>query len=212
MQTLLSFLAASVLLTLAPGPDILFVATKSLARGARAGISVAAGLCSGVFFHTTLAAGGVSLVFRRPPTGFTAPENPGTLYLLFSPVKTVPDRKTRPPPGPSEKNPQEAPNAAERFPALFRTGLLMNVLNPKVALFFLALLPQFVPADAESPQLTMLGLGVVFALQAFAVFSVVSFCAGTLFASLRKRPAFGETLNVLTALVLVAVAAALFFV
>lgn len=211
MQTLLSFLAASVLLTLAPGPDILFVATKSLARGARAGISVAAGLCSGVFFHTTLAAVGVSLILRRSPAAFTALKIAGTLYLLFLAFKAFRNRKTVPADD-AEKGPQNTPNAAGRFPALFRTGLLMNVLNPKVALFFLALLPQFVPADAESPQLTMLGLGVVFALQAFAVFSVVSFCAGTLFASLRKRPAFGETLNVLTALVLVAVAAALFFV
>lgn len=211
MQTLLSFLAASVLLTLAPGPDILFVATKSLARGARAGISVAAGLCSGVFFHTTLAAVGVSLILRRSPAAFTALKIAGTLYLLFLAFKAFRNRKTVPA-ADTEKGPQNTPNAAGRFPALFRTGLLMNVLNPKVALFFLALLPQFVPADAESPQLTMLGLGVVFALQAFAVFSVVSFCAGTLFASLRKRPAFGETLNVLTALVLVAVAAALFFV
>lgn len=211
MQTLLSFLAASVLLTLAPGPDILFVATKSLARGARAGISVAAGLCSGVLFHTTLAAVGVSLILRRSPAAFTALKIAGTLYLLFLAFKAFRNRKTVPAAA-SEKNPQEAPNAAERFPALFRTGLLMNVLNPKVALFFLALLPQFVPADAESPQLTMLGLGVVFALQAFAVFSSVSFCAGTLFASLRKRPAVGEALNVLTALVLVAVAAALFLV
>lgn len=211
MQTLLSFLAASVLLTLAPGPDILFVATKSLARGARAGISVAAGLCSGVFFHTTLAAVGVSLILRRSPAAFTALKIAGTLYLLFLAFKAFRNRKAVPA-ADAEKGPQNTPNAAERFPALFRTGLLMNVLNPKVALFFLALLPQFVPADAESPQLTMLGLGVVFALQAFAVFSVVSFCAGTLFASLRKRPAFGETLNVLTALVLVAVAAALFFV
>lgn len=211
MQTLLSFLAASVLLTLAPGPDILFVATKSLARGARAGISVAAGLCSGVFFHTTLAAVGVSLILRRAPAAFTALKIAGTLYLLFLAFKAFRNRKTVPA-ADTEKGPQNTPNAAERFPALFRTGLLMNVLNPKVALFFLALLPQFVPADAESPQLTMLGLGVVFALQAFAVFSVVSFCAGTLFASLRKRPAFGETLNVLTSLVLVAVAAALFFV
>lgn len=211
MQTLLSFLAASVLLTLAPGPDILFVATKSLARGARAGISVAAGLCSGVFFHTTLAAVGVSLILRRSPTAFTALKIAGTLYLLFLAFKAFRNRKTVPA-ADTEKGPQNTPDDAERFPALFRTGLLMNVLNPKVALFFLALLPQFVPADAESPQLTMLGLGVVFALQAFAVFSVVSFCAGTLFASLRKRPAFGETLNVLTALVLVAVAAALFFV
>ena len=211
MQTLLSFLAASVLLTLAPGPDILFVATKSLASGARAGISVAAGLCSGVFFHT-LAAVGVSLILRRSPTAFTALKIAGTLYLLFLAFKAFRNRKAVPAADASEKNPQEAPNAAGRFPALFRTGLLMNVLNPKVALFFLALLPQFVPADAESPQLTMLGLGVVFALQAFAVFSVVSFCAGTLFASLRKRPAVGEALNVLTALVLVDVAAALFFV
>lgn len=211
MQTLLSFLAASVLLTLAPGPDILFVATKSLASGARAGISVAAGLCSGVFFHTTLAAVGVSLILRRSPTAFTALKIAGTLYLLFLAFKAFRNRKAVPA-ADTEKGPQNTPDDAGRFPALFRTGLLMNVLNPKVALFFLALLPQFVPADAESPQLTMLGLGVVFALQAFAVFSAVSFCAGTLFASLRKRPAVGEALNVLTALVLVAVAAALFLV
>lgn len=204
VASLFSFLVAAVLLTLAPGPDIIFVATKSLARGAKAGISVAAGLCSGVFFHTALAAFGVSLIFRQSPLAFNVLKVAGTLYLLWLAVQAFRHRNDG-----IGKGEGEEPRS--RFSELYRTGVLMNVLNPKVALFFLALLPQFVPADASRPWLNMLLLGGIFSAQAFLIFSLVSLCAGTLFSALNTRPSVTKYLNVLTSIVLFAIAASLFF-
>lgn len=203
MVSLLSFLVAAVLLTLSPGPDIIFVATKSLAQGARAGISVAAGLCSGVFFHTALAAFGVSLIFRQSPLAFNALKIAGTLYLLRLAFLAFRHRN-------DGFGNAEGESGCSRFAALYRTGVLMNVLNPKVALFFLALLPQFVPADAPSPWLNMLLLGGIFSVQAFLIFSLVSLCAGKLFSVLNTRPGVSKYLNVLTAVVLLAIAGSLF--
>lgn len=204
MQTLTAFLAASVLLTLAPGPDIIFVATKSLAQGARAGLSVAAGLCTGVLFHVALAAFGVSLILRQSPLAFGVVKTAGTLYLLWLAFQAFRHR--------NDAFGGDAGGAANaRFFRLYRTGAMMSVLNPKVALFFLAFLPQFVPADAPSPWRNLLLLGAVFDAQAFAVFAVVSVCAGTLFKTLRERPSVSKCLNILTALVLTLIAGSLFF-
>lgn len=205
MFSLFSFLIAAILLTLTPGPDIIFVATKSLSQGARAGISVAAGLCTGVFFHTALAAFGVSIILRQSPFAFNALKVAGTLYLLWLAFQAFRHRN------------EGVGNAAgstggsrSRFSELYRTGILMNVLNPKVALFFLALLPQFVPEDAERPWLNMLVLGAVFSLQAFVIFSLVSRVAGALFSTLNSRPSVSKALNVMTALVLLGIAGSLF--
>jgi len=202
MLSLFSFLAAAVLLTLAPGPDIIFVATKSLAQGARAGISVAAGLCTGVFFHTALAAFGVSLIFRQSAVAFNVLKIAGTLYLLWLAVQAFRHRK-------DGIGRAEGEGGRSRFFALYRTGVLMNVLNPKVALFFLALLPQFVPAGTPSPWRSMLLLGGIFSAQAFVIFTLVSLGAGALFSALNKRPGVPEILNILTAGLLVAIAASL---
>lgn len=203
--SLIPFLAASAALTLAPGPDIIFVATKSLAQGARAGLAVAAGLCTGVLLHVALAAFGISLIIRQSPIAFNAVRVAGTLYLLRLAFLAWKNRKTPP----AESG---AAGTRARLVGLFRTGALMSALNPKVILFFLAFLPQFVPADAPSPWKNLLLLGCVFDAQALAVFAVVSLCAGTLFRTLRERPRVSERLNALTALVLVAIAASLFFV
>ncbi len=210
MQLILSFLATSVLLTLAPGPDVLFVVTKSMARGARAGVSVAAGLCTGIFFHTSLAAFGVSLILRESPLAFGTLKIAGTLYLLWLAFQAFRHRNDVPA---TENAPAgtDASAHADTFWRLYRTGVLMNVLNPKVALFFLALLPQFVPAGAENPQLHMLLLGGIFAAQGFVVFTLVSIFASVVFASFLKKRGFVKALNLLTALVLVIIAAAILF-
>lgn len=197
-----SFLIAAILLTLAPGPDIIFVATKSLAQGARSGVAVAAGLCTGVFFHTALAAFGVSLILRNSQIAFNTLKIAGTLYLLWLAYQAFKHRND----GLGQSEPAETKT---RFQQLYRTGVLMNILNPKVALFFLALLPQFVPADTPTPWAHMLLLGGIFALQAFVIFSLVSLCAGLLFSALNRNPGISKALNVLTALVLIAIAISL---
>ena len=206
MQNLTTFLVAAILLTLAPGPDIIFVATKSLAQGARAGVAVALGLCTGVLFHVALATAGVSLILRQSPLAFNAVKIAGTLYLLWLAFRAFKHRNDAPA---SEENHAQA--RARRL-ELWKTGAFMSMLNPKVALFFLAFLPQFVPAGTEPAWPRMLLLGAIFDAQALAVFAVVSVCAGTLFKTLRERPSIAKILNITTAIVLVAIAASLFFV
>lgn len=211
MQLILSFLATSVLLTLAPGPDIIFVVTKSMSRGARAGISVATGLCTGIFFHTSLAAFGVSLILRESALAFGTLKIAGTLYLLWLAFQAFRHRNDVPAGNAETETGTQKSGNAETFFRLYRTGVLMNVLNPKVALFFLALLPQFVPAGTENPQLHMLLLGGIFAAQGFVVFTIVSLFSGFVFASLLKKRGFVKALNLLTALVLAVIAAAILF-
>lgn len=207
ISALLSFLSASVLLTLAPGPDILFVLAKSLAEGARAGFSVACGLITGTFVHTALAAFGVSLLIRQSPALFGAVKWLGAAYLIFLGVRAWRHRGENPAAGTSAG----AAKRAGAFPQLWATGLLMATLNPKLIVFFLAFLPQFLPRDVADPRACLLLLGAIFSAQALAVFSCVAVFAGRLSRALRERPASARVLNAATTLTLFAVAAGVLF-
>lgn len=209
ISALLSFLSASVLLTLAPGPDILFVLAKSLAEGARAGFSVACGLITGTFVHTALAAFGVSLLIRQSPALFGAVKWLGAAYLIFLGVRAWRHRGENPAAGTSAG--AGAAKRAGAFPRLWATGLLMATLNPKLIVFFLAFLPQFLPRDVADPRACLLLLGAIFSAQALAVFSCVAVFAGRLSRTLRERPAAARVLNAATALTLFAVAAGVLF-
>ena len=162
--TLSYFLLASILLTLAPGPDIMYLLAKSLADGARSGAALAAGLASGIVFHTTLVILGVAALIQSSPVAFAALKYIGALYLLYLSFGALRDK--------SDLKLESAGISESRF-ALYRRGILMNVLNPKVLLFFLTFLPQFVPADAENVGRQIALLGFLFAVQAFLVFSVL---------------------------------------
>lgn len=204
METLLPFVVASVFLILAPGPDIILTATTGLARGVRPGLALALGFASGNFFHTTLAALGISLLLRQSPVAFNAIKIAGMLYLLWLAFQAFRHRN----------DPIAEGTAAEKSSLwrLYRTGVLMNILNPKVMVFFLALLPQFVPEDAARPWLTMICLGAVFSGLVVILFSIISLTAGTLFSVLRQKPGVSKALNIATSVVLVLIAASLFFV
>lgn len=209
ISALISFLSASVLLTLAPGPDILFVLAKSLAEGARAGFSVACGLIAGTFVHTALAALGISLLIRQSPALFGAMKWFGAAYLIFLGVRAWRHRGENPAAGTPTGS--GATERAGAFPRLWATGLLMATLNPKLIVFFLAFLPQFLPRDVADPRADLLLLGAIFSAQALAIFSCVAVFAGTLSRALRKRPAAAHVLNAATALTLFAIAAGVLF-
>lgn len=168
MSTLVYFLAAAVVLTLAPGPDILYLLAKSLSDGAKSGIALAAGLASGPFFHTLLVIVGVAAFIQGSPTAFFALKAVGAAYLLY--LAAISFRAK----GDIRLS---ASDGRASYMSLYRRGVLMNVLNPKVLLFFLAFLPQFVDGAANmSGQIAI--LGAVFSVQAFVVFSAVAAFAG----------------------------------
>ena len=189
---LFTYLVASVLLTLAPGPDILFVITQGISHGKRPAVLTALGLCSGIIVHTTAAALGVSAIFYSSALAFQILKYAGAAYLLFLAWKTIRRRG-----GLSQS--ANAPRL--RGATLFRRGFIMNVLNPKVSLFFLAFLPQFVHVEAGSIPLQMMLLGFVFMLQAIVIFSTVGICAGAVGRYLFSQPRLVRGLDWMSAVV-----------
>lgn len=176
------FLAAALLLTIAPGPDLLFVTAQSVSYGFKAGMATALGLCSGLLVHISAASFGVSAILYNSGVAFQAVKAAGACYLLYLAWQAL--REGRKKDG-SEESGSEVPRLKPA--ALFRRGILMNVLNPKVAVFFLALLPQFVIPNGSSPAWQMTILGMIFLIQALVVFTIVSWLAATMGQALKSK-------------------------
>jgi len=187
--TLLYFLGASIALSLAPGPDNIFVVTQGIARGRKAAIVTALGMCSGVSIHTTAAAFGISALFYSSLIAFTVVKYAGAAYLLYLAWKTLRDRSAI-----------RLAQADDRSgAALFKRGFIMNVLNPKVAMFFLAFLPQFVSPGTHHFALQMLLLGFIFMLQAVAIFCLIGYFSGSIGNLILTRPKVAKYFDFLTA-------------
>lgn len=169
LSTFLYFLIASMLLTIAPGPDIMYLLAKSLADGARSGISLALGLTTGLIFHTSLVIIGVAAIIQQSPLAFAILKYAGAAYLLYLAWGAFHAQ------GNLKLN---AVNKSGSYFKLYRRGVIMNVLNPKVLLFFLAFLPQFVNLNSNSVSLQIAFLGFIFGLQTLVIFSLVAICAG----------------------------------
>lgn len=174
LSVLLSFLGASILLSLMPGPDNIFVLTESVTKGHKRGIAIAVGLCCGVLVHTLAAATGLSLILKESALAFSLIKYLGAAYLLYLAYKAAKDK-----PATLSLQKGQQHEAFKVFP-LIRKGFLMNVLNPKVSLFFIAFLPQFVNQTGIYPTLQMIVLGLIFMLQALVVFSGIALLAGRL--------------------------------
>jgi len=196
------YLAACIVLTVAPGPDNILVVSLGLARGRRPAVLAAWGMVSGVLVHTLAASLGVSAILAASETAFAVIQYAGAAYLLYLAWRILRERGGGP----------EA--AADHAPvgswALYRRGFLMNVLNPKVAIFFLAFLPQFARPELAMPVwLQMVVMGFVFMAQALVIFTTFALFAGMLGEMIARRPWLQRLFDWLTAGVFVAVAAAL---
>jgi threonine/homoserine/homoserine lactone efflux protein len=168
----LTFFAAALLLALAPGPDNVFVLVHAAQHGRRAGLLVVLGLCSGLLFHTAAVALGLAAVFAASPLAFTALKLCGAGYLLW-----LAWGSWHAPVGRAADDGQRAHAAMSPWQTYAR-GVLMNVTNPKVAIFFLAFLPQFTDAGRGPLVWQILQLGAVFMLAALLTFSAVAWFAG----------------------------------
>jgi threonine/homoserine/homoserine lactone efflux protein len=186
--TLLYFLGLSVALTIAPGPDNLFVLTQGITCGRKPAVVTALGMCSGISVHTFAAAFGISALLYSSVVAFNVVKYAGAVYLLYLAWKTIKEH--------AAINPiaDERPAAA-----LFKRGFLMNVLNPKVAMFFLAFLPQFVTPDTQRFPLRMLLLGFIFMVQAVIIFCLIGYFSGGIGSFLRARRGIAKYFDWLTA-------------
>ncbi|NJW54001.1 LysE family translocator [Salinimicrobium oceani] len=181
---LIPFLAAAILLTLSPGPDIVYVLVQGMTNGKKFGIVTAAGLVSGIIIHTSLVAFGVSAIIKQSEMLFLIIKILGACYLFYlawQVYKSEPviDLRT-----------QTSANKKQLL-SLFKRGFLMNVLNPKVAIFFLAFFPGFLWEPNGNTVLQFYILGFLFMLQAFLIFSAVAILAGKISGYLQKHPASG---------------------
>lgn len=165
-QHLLLFIAAGWLLNLTPGPDVLYIVTHSLRSGARAGIVAGLGITTGCFVHIFAAAVGVSALLAASATAFTVLKWMGAAYLLWVGLKILFSRR---PQATTDLMAVAASEPQRPLKAIFVGGFWTNVLNPKVAIFFLAFVPQFIAPDAASPALAFAMLGVLFNVNAIPV-------------------------------------------
>jgi len=162
---LLAFIAAGWLLNLTPGPDVLYVVTNSLRSGVRAGVMAGLGITAGCFVHIFAAAVGVGTLMATSATAFTVLKYIGAAYLLYLGVRMLLSR-AKPP---ADLEAVAAVSEARNLKAIFLGGFWTNVLNPKVALFFLAFVPQFIAPGTDSKALAFVLLGVLFNLNAIPV-------------------------------------------
>jgi threonine/homoserine/homoserine lactone efflux protein len=170
-ETLIPFLSASVLLALAPGPDNIFVLTQSTLRGRGAGIAVMLGLCTGLVVHSSAVALGVAAVFQTSAIAFSLLKFIGAGYLLYLAWHAF--RAS------AEKIPNRAESGLTRW-KLYRRGIIMNITNPKVSIFFLAFLPQFATPEKGPIAAQILLLGGLFILSTMVVFGGIAILAGTI--------------------------------
>jgi len=164
IEILFLFIITSISLTLTPGPDILYVLSQSLSYGFKSGFLVSLGLVSGLFFHTAFVSLGLGFLISEHPHFFIFIKYFGSLYLIFLGVNILLYKK---------KN-KEIITAQNTLLKNYSTGLIMNLVNPKVSLFFLSIFPLFLFDETLSIRFQFLILGIIFIIQAILIFSLVS--------------------------------------
>jgi threonine/homoserine/homoserine lactone efflux protein len=156
------FFGAALALNLSPGPDLIYVLSKTIAQGTKVGLSSAAGVWAGAFVHILAAAFGLSAILMASADAFTVVKYVGAAYLIYLGIQALRSRGAR--------FDVSANKALKVTPAqAFRQGVLVDVLNPKVAIFFMAFLPQFVRPDHGNPSLQLVGLGTLIIVVAIPV-------------------------------------------
>ena len=201
IETIITFITASVVLSLVPGPDNLFVMSNSALRGWKIGLYTTLGLCTGLIGHTILVVIGVSVVFQTSAIAFNGLKIIGAFYLVYLAWLSIQNKELN-----LGKASQNSSNKS-----YYLTGVVMNLTNPKVAIFFLVFLPQFVNSNNNvSSQIFLLGL--LFIFSAFFVFTSIAYLSSFLEGTLKKSKTLNKNLNLVAALIYIALAVNLFFV
>lgn len=185
-QVIVVFFIASLMLGLVPGPDNLFVLAQSALQGRVAGLFVTAGLCTGLLVHTTAVAMGVAALVQNSLWAFNLLKIVGAAYLLYLAWQAF-----RASSGQTEQRGDGRLSPVR----LYTRGIIMNITNPKVSIFFLAFLPQFVDPGKGSVVAQIIQLGLLFIIATILVFGAVSLLAGTFGDWLSRSEAARKTLN-----------------
>ena len=207
LEIIISFFITSLVLTISPGPDIMYVLSTSITKGRQFGIAAAIGLSSGLLFHTSLLAFGVSALIVASPWLYTAIKVFGTLYLLriiyllySSPVTPITIKD-------SNNSSLQNSNVFQQV----QQGLIMNVLNPKVMLFFLSLFPSFLNEKVGSLQMQIYTLGSIFMIQALLVFVSVAILSSSIRSLILKNEYIQAYMNYVQIAVFIIIIAAMWW-
>ncbi len=169
VETIALFFAASLALAIAPGPDNIFVLTQSALYGRKAGFIVTVGLCTGLLVHTAAVSLGVAAIFQTSALAFNLLKIAGAMYLLYLAWQSF---------RAGSANWDETGEANTNWRKLYTRGVIMNITNPKVAIFFLAFLPQFADPSRGSITIQMLMFGGLFIIATLLVFASIAWSAG----------------------------------
>lgn len=197
LETATTFFAAACLLALAPGPDNIFALTQSTLHGSRAGFIITFGLCTGLIVHTLAVAFGVAAVIQTSAAAFTVLTSIGAAYLLYLAWLAFHARSN-----------SSASPSGDELPrrSLYLRGVLMNLSNPKVALFFLAFLPQFADPARGPMSIQLILLGSLFICATILVFGGIALLAGTLGQAFLRSSSAQRILNRIAAALFVGLA------
>jgi threonine/homoserine/homoserine lactone efflux protein len=189
----LTFLIAALALNIAPGPDMLYVIGRSVGQGRKAGIVSSLGVFVGCWVHILAAAFGIAALLRSSPVAFNIVRYAGAAYLIYLGIKMLAQK--------TDLTSQQL--KTETLGAIFRQGAITNMLNPKVAIFFLAFLPQFIDASRGSVALQIVLLGLIFNVGGTLVNLAVAYAGGTLGELLRRNQSFARLQRRFTGLIFV---------
>lgn len=197
LESIFAFLGATALLAFSPGPDNIYVLTQSVVNGRASGLATTAGLISGCIVHTTLVAFGVSAIIAASPTVFFIIKALGAIYLLFLAYKVF---KSDPKVSLTDGAPKKS------YGSLFKQGVLMNILNPKVTIFFLAFFPGFLWEPEGNTVFQFYVLGSLFMIESFLIFGGIAVLAGSISGQLTKSNQIGIILKWVQILVFIGIA------
>lgn len=196
VETLISFSIATLALAIAPGPDNIYVLTQSLAHGAKSGIATTAGLISGCIVHTTLLAFGISAILTASETVFYSIKVLGACYLFYLAYSVYKaDRHI----SFNENTPKKS------YWRLFKTGVFMNLANPKVMIFFLAFFPGFLWNENGNTVMQFYILGFTFMVVSFVTFATITLAAGRISNLLLEWESMGSFLKYMQILVFIGI-------
>ena len=193
------FIVAALALNISPGPDMLYVISRSLEQGRKAGIISALGIGAGTLVHTFVTAIGLSAVLLSLPIAFEFVRYAGAAYLVYLGLRMLLERNSG-----KATTEYSSSKSVRSLRSIFQQGVTTNVLNPKVALFFLAFLPQFVDQSKGTVAFQIILLGLLFDTSGTSVNVIVATLAGHVSDSLRKRSGFARFQKLLPASILIA--------
>ena len=196
IDNLLLFLITVFLLNLTPGPDTIYIISRSVAQGKRAGISTALGISTGCLFHTLAGAFGFSALIMASPGSFFIIKIAGAIYLIFQGLLMILNHS-------KGLNPQHTKSPQRHLLLIYRQGTITNILNPKVALFFIAFLPQFISDGSPNKTLSFIILGILFITSGTLWCLLVALFSAYFSASLRTHSKWYQYLNKLNGVVFI---------